>query len=222
MESERLLQVRIALRNCGEIDPGNIDDYIGRGGYRGLVRALKMVPEGVIEEVKRSGLRERGGNGSPVGEKWRLSFNAPGSEKVVICNAAEGDANSLTSRTLLEGDPHSVLEGMVIGAYATGAALGWIYINAEYGLAMSGLRTALKQAEDQRFLGDHIVDSIVMIWELFLQHTRDLSCFVLFAANAILPYVTGLHYGTVRFLCFFAVKKEVLTNVYIDSSQLCH
>jgi NADH:ubiquinone oxidoreductase subunit F (NADH-binding) len=161
MESKRPPQVRIALRNCGEIDPGNINDYIDRGGYSGLVRVLKMVPEEVIEEVARSGLRERGGDGFPSGEKWRLSFNAPGTEKVVICNAAEGDPNSLTARTLLEGDPHSVLEGMVIGAYATGAGLGWIWMNAEYGLAISRLRTALKQAEDQRFLGDRIVDSNV-------------------------------------------------------------
>jgi len=159
MVSELLPQVRIALRNCGEIDPGNIHDSIGHGGYSGLVRALKMIPEEVIEEVARSGLKERGWVGFPAGEKWRLSFDVPGSEKVVICNAAEGDPNSLTARTLLEGDPHSVLEGMIIGAYATGATLGWIYINAEYGLAISRLRTALKQAEDHRFLGDHILDS---------------------------------------------------------------
>jgi NADH:ubiquinone oxidoreductase subunit F (NADH-binding) len=118
-----------------------------------------MAPEEVIEEVGRSGLRERGWDGIPAEEKWRLSFNAPGSEKSVICNAAEGDPNSLAARTLLEGDPHSILEGMVIGAYATGATLGWVYMNAEYGLAMSRLRTALKQAEDRGFLGDHILDS---------------------------------------------------------------
>jgi NADH:ubiquinone oxidoreductase subunit F (NADH-binding) len=120
-----------------------------------------MAPEEVIEEMARSGLKERGGDGFPVGEKWRLSFNTLGKEKMVICNAAEGDPHSLTARALLEGDPHAVLEGMVIGAYATGATLGWIYMNAEYGLAMSRLRIALKQAEDQRFLGDHIVDSNV-------------------------------------------------------------
>jgi NADH:ubiquinone oxidoreductase subunit F (NADH-binding) len=154
-------QVRIALRNCGEVDPGNINDSIGHGGYSGLVRAVKMAPEEVIEEMARSGLKERGGDGFPVGEKWRLSFNTLGKEKMVICNAAEGDPHSLTARALLEGDPHAVLEGMVIGAYATGATLGWIYMNAEYGLAMSRLRIALKQAEDQRFLGDHIVDSNV-------------------------------------------------------------
>jgi NADH:ubiquinone oxidoreductase subunit F (NADH-binding) len=159
MESKRPPQVRIALRNCGEIDPGNINHYIDRGGYSGLARALKMAPEKVIGEVTKSGLRERGWDGFPAGEKWRISFNAPGSEKIVVCNAAEGDPNSLTARTLLEGDPHSVLEGMGIGAYATGATLGWIYINAEYGLAITRLGVALKQAEDHRFLGDHLLDS---------------------------------------------------------------
>lgn len=159
MESKRPPEVRIALRNCGEIDPENINDSIGRGGYSGLAKALKMAPEEVIEEMVRSGLRERGWDGFSAGDKWRLSFNAPGNEKRVVCNAAEGDPNSLTARTLLEGDPHSILEGMVIGAYSTGATLGWIYINAEYGLAIGRLRTALKQAEDHQFLGSRILDS---------------------------------------------------------------
>ena len=199
MESDRPPQVRIALRNCGEIDPGNIDHYIGRGGYSGLVRALKMVPEEVIEEVGRSGLRERGGDGFPAGEKWRLSFNAPGSEKIVICNAAEGDPNSLTARTLLEGDPHSVLEGMVIGGYATGAGLGWIYINAEYGLAINRLRTALKQAEDHRFLGDHLLDSNVSFRIEVKEGTGKLACGdETFLINAIegkqtMPFVCSSH-----------------------------
>jgi NADH-quinone oxidoreductase subunit F len=154
-------QVRIALRNCGEIDPGNINHYISRGGYSGFVRALKMAPEVVIEEVGRSGLRERGGDGFPAGEKWRLCFDAPGSEKHVICNAAEGDPNSLTTRTLLIEDPHSVLEGMVIGAYATGASLGYVFIDAGEALAIARIQTALKQMEDHRFLGDRILDSNV-------------------------------------------------------------
>ena len=159
MESERPRQVRIALRNCRDIDPGDINRYIGRGGYSGLVRALKTAREEVIEEVGRSGLRERSGDGFPAGKKWRLSFDAPGSEKVVICNAVEGDPDSLTALTLLEEDPHSVLEGMTIGAYATGASMGWIYIHAEHGLAISRLRTALKQMEEHRLLGSHILES---------------------------------------------------------------
>ena len=161
MESKHLPQVRIALRNCGEIDPGNINDYMGRGGYSGLARALKMTPEEVIEEVRKSGLRERGWVGFPAGEKWRLSFDGPGRERVVICNAAEGDPNALTARTLLAGDPHSVLEGMVVGAYAAGASIGWIYIDAEYRLAIHRLKAALKQMEDRRFLGENILDSNV-------------------------------------------------------------
>lgn len=169
-------QVRIALRNCGDIDPGDINQYIGRGGYSGLVRALKMAPEEVIEEVGRSGLRERGGDGFPAGKKWRLSFDAPGSEKVVICNAAEGDPDSLTTRTLLEGDPHSVLEGMVIGAYATGAGLGYVFVNAEHALAIVRLKTALKQMEDHRFLGDHILDSNVSFHVDVRETPANLAC----------------------------------------------
>ena len=169
-------QVRIALRNCGDIDPGNINHYIGRGGYSGLVRALKMAPEEVIEEVGRSGLRERGGDGFPAGKKWQLCFDAAGSEKYVICNAAEGDPDSLTARTLLEGDPHSVLEGMVIGAYATGAGLGYVFVNAEDALAIVRLKSALKQMEDHRFLGDHILDSNVSFHVDVRETPGNLAC----------------------------------------------
>jgi NADH:ubiquinone oxidoreductase subunit F (NADH-binding) len=171
-------QVRIALRNCGEIDPGNINHYmdIGRGGYSGLGRALKMAPGEVIEEVGKSGLRERSGNGFPVAEKWRLFLDTAGSEKYIICNAAEGDPNSLIARTLMEEDPYSVLEGMVIGAYATGASLGWIYINAEYGLAISRLGAALRQMEDHRFLGNHILDSNVSFEIEVREGVGNLAC----------------------------------------------
>ena len=199
MESERLLQVRIALRNCGEIDPGNINHYINRGGYRGLVRVLKMAPEAVIEEMGRSGLRERGGDGFPAGKKWRLSFDAPGSEKVVICNAAEGDPNSLTARTLLEGDPHSVLEGMVIGAYATGTSLGYVFVKSEDGPAIVTLKSALKQAEDHRFLGDHLLDSNVSFRIEVKEGTGKLACGdETFLINAIegkqtMPFVCSSH-----------------------------
>lgn len=176
MESERLSQVRIALRNCGEIDPENINHYIGRGGYSGLVRALKMAPEEVIEEVGRSGLRERGWDGFPAGKKWRLCFDAAGSEKYVICNAAEGDPDSLTARTLLEGDPHSVLEGMVIGAYATGASLGYVFINAEDALAIVRLKAALSQMEDHRLLGNHILGSSFKFHIEVMEGKGNLAC----------------------------------------------
>ena len=176
MESERLPQVRIALRNCGEIGPGNINHYIGRGGYSGLVRTLKMAPEEVIEEVGRSGLRERGWDGAPAGKRWQLCFDAAGSEKGVICNAAEGDPNSLIARTLLEEDPHSILEGMLIGAYATGARLGYVFVNAEDEPALVRLNSALKEAGDHRFLGDHILDSNVNFRIEVKEGTGKLAC----------------------------------------------
>jgi NADH-quinone oxidoreductase subunit F len=152
-------QVRIALRNCGYIDPGNINHYIARGGYGGLVRALQMKPEIVIEEIRKSGLRGRGGAGFPTGIKWRVCRDAPGTEKYLICNADEGDPGAFMDRALLESDPHSVLEGMVIGAYAIGATHGYIYIRAEYPLAIVRLRTALKQMREYGFLGNNILGS---------------------------------------------------------------
>ncbi|MCL6476971.1 MAG: 4Fe-4S binding protein [Peptococcaceae bacterium] len=153
------LQVRIALRNCGHIDPGNISQYIARGGYSGLARALRMTPGEVIAEIGKSGLRGRGGAGFPTATKWSLCHSAPGSEKYMICNAAGGDPEACAGRLLLEGDPHSVLEGMLIGAYAAGAAHGYIYVNAENLLAVERLKTALKQMEENGLLGDHILDS---------------------------------------------------------------
>jgi len=152
-------QVRIVLHNCGFIDPTNIDYYIANGGYRGLVRTLDMKPEDVIEEIKRSGLRGRGGAGFPTGQKWEFCRKSPGREKYIICNADEGDPGAFMNRSLLEGDPHSVLEGMIIGAYAIGAQEGYIYCRAEYPLALERLRIALKQAEEYKLLGDNVLDS---------------------------------------------------------------
>lgn len=152
-------QLRIALRNCGYIDPENINHYIANGGYSGLVRALGMTTEEVIEEISQSGLRGGGGGGFPTGNKWRLCHNAPGSEKYLICNAAEGDPAVYKDRLLLESDPNSVLEGMLIGAYAIGATCGYIYIPAEYALAVNRLKTTLKQMEDNGLSGDNILGS---------------------------------------------------------------
>jgi NADH-quinone oxidoreductase subunit F len=152
-------QVRIATRNCGYINPEDIDQYIANQGYSGLERALKMTPEEIIVEVSKSGLRGRGGAGFPTGTKWRLCRDAPGKEKYIICNADEGDPGAFMDRSLLESDPHSVLEGMLIGAYAIGATYGYIYIRAEYPLAIARLRTALKQMEDYGLLGDNILGS---------------------------------------------------------------
>ncbi|TRZ93592.1 MAG: NADH-quinone oxidoreductase subunit NuoF [Dehalococcoidia bacterium] len=152
-------QVRIILRNCGFIDPENINHYIANEGYSGLVKALKMTPEAIIEEIKKSGLRGRGGAGFPTGQKWNFCRTAPGDEKYVICNADEGDPGAFMNRSLLEGDPHSVLEGIVIGAYAIGANQGYIYCRAEYPLALERLRLALHQMEECGLIGDNILDS---------------------------------------------------------------
>jgi len=152
-------QVRIALRNCGFIDPESINHYIARGGYSGLIKALSMAPEKVIEEVKKSGLRGRGGAGFPTGVKWELCRKSPGTIKYVICNADEGDPGAFMNRSLLEGDPHAVLEGILIGAYAIGAGEGYIYIRAEYPLAIDRLKLALSQMADYGLLGDNILGS---------------------------------------------------------------
>ncbi len=152
-------QVRIALRNCGLIDPENINHYIANGGYSGLVKTLTMSPEEVIEEIKKSGLRGRGGAGFPTGLKWEFCRKAPGTVKYLICNADEGDPGAFMDRSLLEGDPHAVLEGMLIGAYAIGATEGYIYIRAEYPIAIERLKVALNQMADYGLLGDNILGS---------------------------------------------------------------
>ena len=152
-------QVRIALRNCGIIDPEKISHYIARGGYSGLVKALAMTPEEVIEEMKKSGLRGRGGAGFPTGMKWEFCRQAAGTTKYLICNADEGDPGAFMDRSLLEGDPHAVLEGMLIGAYAIGATDGYIYCRAEYPLALERLKLALQQMTECGLLGDNILGS---------------------------------------------------------------
>jgi NADH-quinone oxidoreductase subunit F len=152
-------QVRIALRNAGVIDPENIKHYIARGGYRGLERALRMAPDEVISEIEKSGLRGRGGAGFPTGMKWKLCRQSKGSPKYLICNADEGDPGAFMDRSLLESDPHAVLEGMLIGAYAIGAAHGLIYIRAEYPLAIKRLEVAIARMRDNGLLGGNILDS---------------------------------------------------------------
>jgi NADH-quinone oxidoreductase subunit F len=152
-------QVRIALRNCGLIDPENINHYIARGGYGGLAKALEMTPEAVINEIQKSGLRGRGGAGFPTGLKWEFCRKARGEPKYIICNADEGDPGAFMDRSLLEGDPHAVLEGILIGAYAIGATEGYIYIRAEYPLAIERLKLALRQMADYGLLNDNILGS---------------------------------------------------------------
>jgi NADH-quinone oxidoreductase subunit F len=152
-------QVRISLRNCGHIDPSEIRQYIANDGYTGLVRALTMEPKAVIDEISKSGLRGRGGAGASTGFKWERLWEAPGKEKYLICNADEGDPGAFMDRALLEGDPHAVLEGMLIGAYATGAHHGYIYCRAEYPLAIERLERAIEQMTELNLLGDNILGS---------------------------------------------------------------
>lgn len=153
-------QVRIALRNCGVIDPENIMEYIARDGYSALGKALtSMSPEETIEVIKKSGLRGRGGAGFPTGLKWEFTRQSPGNEKYVVCNADEGDPGAFMDRSILEGDPHTVIEAMVINGYCTGAEQGLVYIRAEYPLAIERLKIAIDQAREYGLLGKNIFDS---------------------------------------------------------------
>jgi len=154
------LQNRIALRNCGNIDPENINHYIVRGkGYSGLSNALKLSQMEVVKELKNSGLRGRGGAGFITADKWKICHDAEGSEKYVICNAVDADPRAGTVRLLLESDPHSVLEGMLIGAYAVGASHGFVCVSDEYRLAIKRLRKAIPQLREYGLLGNNILDS---------------------------------------------------------------
>ncbi len=153
------LQRRIVLENCGQIDPEDLDEAIAAGAYAQWQRLRASVsPEAVIEQIRRSGLRGRGGAGYPTGLKWQLVAGMAGPDKVVVCNADEGDPGAFMDRTVLEGDPHRVLEGMAIAAYAVGARLGFIYIRAEYDLAIAHLRLAIEQARGRDLLGDVAIE----------------------------------------------------------------
>ena len=152
-------QLRIALRNCGFIDPENIGEYIARDGYAALAKVLGMQPDHVLQEIIDSGLRGRGGGGFPTGLKWKITRDAKADRKYVVCNADEGDPGAFMDRSILEGDPHSILEAMAINGYCTGASHGLIYIRAEYPLAIERLRRAIEQAREYGLLGDDILGS---------------------------------------------------------------
>ncbi|MDW7663213.1 MAG: NAD(P)H-dependent oxidoreductase subunit E, partial [Bacillota bacterium] len=153
-------QYRIALRNCGLINPEDINEYIAFGGYEALGMALtEYTPEKVIDIVKASGLRGRGGGGFSTGLKWEYTRKPPSDQKYVICNADEGDPGAFMDRSILEGDPHSVIEAMTIAGYAIGASVGVVYIRAEYPLAIKRLEVALDQAREFGLLGKNIFDS---------------------------------------------------------------
>ncbi|MCD7952193.1 MAG: NADH-quinone oxidoreductase subunit NuoF [Synergistaceae bacterium] len=151
-------QHRLVLKNCGHINPDSLEEYIGADGYEGLAKVLlTMTPEQVVEEMKKTGLRGRGGGGFPTGMKWGFCQKSPGPKKYIICNADEGDPGAFMDRSLLEGDPHAILEGMIIGAYAIGADEGYIYCRAEYPLAIKRLKQAIAQAEEAGLLGKNIL-----------------------------------------------------------------
>jgi len=153
-------QERTILKHCGYIDPEDINDYLEIGGYKALRKAIsEMTPEGVISEVKGAGLRGLGGAGFPTGRKWESCRNVYGDIKYVVCNADEGDPGAFQDRSVMEGNPHSVIEGIIIAAYAIGAEKGFIYVRAEYPLAVNRLKIAIEQARQEGLLGNHILDS---------------------------------------------------------------
>ncbi|HBV87193.1 MAG TPA: NADH-quinone oxidoreductase subunit NuoF [Desulfosporosinus sp.] len=152
-------QQRLVLKNCGIIDPENIDDYLSSCGYKSLQKVLKLQPEQVIQEIKTSGLRGRGGGGFPTGTKWDFARKSVADNKYIICNADEGDPGAFMDRSLSEGDPHAVLEGMLIAGYAIGAQEGYIYIRAEYPLAVKRLSIAIEQAKARGYLGKNLLGS---------------------------------------------------------------
>lgn len=181
-------QQRLILGSNALLDPASIEDYIALGGYSALARALTMGPEAVIEEVKRSGLRGRGGAGFPTGAKWESTQHAPGAAKYVICNADEGDPGAYMDRSLMEGNPHSVLEGMIIGAYAIGAREAFVYIRNEYPLAVKNTELALRQAGDYGLLGENILGSG---FDLSLRINRGGGAFVCGESTALMASLEG-------------------------------
>jgi len=181
-------QVRISLRNCGHIDPTDIKQYIANDGYTGFAKALSMTPEAVIEEIKKSGLRGRGGAGFATGQKWEFCRRAPGDVKYLICNADEGDPGAFMNRALLEGDPHAVLEGMLIGAYAIGTIQGYIYCRAEKPLAIERLEIALEQMKQYGLVGENILGSG---FSFHLEIRRGAGAFVCGEETALMVSIEG-------------------------------
>ncbi len=183
-------QVRIALRNIGRIDPADIDDYIAAGGYAGLAKALtEMTPGKVVGAVTKSGLRGRGGGGFPTGRKWQTCRKASSNgTRYVLCNADEGDPGAFMDRSICEGDPHAVLEGMVIGAYAVGASEGYIYVREEYPLAVRHLQLAIDQARERGFLGENILGTG---FSYDVEIARGGGAFVCGESSALMKSVAG-------------------------------
>jgi NADH:ubiquinone oxidoreductase subunit F (NADH-binding)/(2Fe-2S) ferredoxin len=188
-------QKKVILRNCGSIDPMALDETIARGTYRGALRVLtEMTPEQVIDEMVRSGLRGRGGAAFPTGQKWRLARQAAADIKYVVCNADEGEPGSYMDRTILEGDPHAVLEGMIIGSYAIGATEGFIYVRNEYPLAIEILEHAIDEAEKHGLLGENILGSG---WTFRITLRRGAGAYICGEETALIESLEG-HSGEPR------------------------
>lgn len=179
---------RVVMEKCGLIDPEDIYDYIAEGGYLTLVKALKLPPEDIITEVKNAGLRGRGGAGFPTGKKWELARSAEGQQKIVICNADEGDPGAYMDRTILESNPHLVLEGMAICAYAVGARKAVVYVRAEYPLAVKMVAKAIEQAKDLGLLGKRILGSS---FDLEIELFRGSGAFVCGEETALIQSIEG-------------------------------
>ncbi len=182
-------QHRIVLRNCGIINPESIDEYIATGGYEAARKALtSMTPEEIIGEVTKSGLRGRGGAGFPTGTKWGFARKAPGDEKYIVCNADEGDPGAFMDRSVLEGDPHAVIEGMIIAGYAIGARQGYIYCRAEYPLALRRLEIAITQCRERGFLGKGIFGTE---WDFDIKIKKGAGAFVCGEETALIASIEG-------------------------------
>ena len=182
-------QKRIVLRNCGIINPNSIEEYMAAGGYQAIRKILKeSTPEQVIETITASGLRGRGGGGFLTGVKWRFCRQSSGDVKYIICNADEGDPGAFMDRSTLEGDPHSVLEGMMICAYAIGAGEGYIYVRAEYPKAVQRLRDAIRQLLEKGFLGTHIFGSDM---NFFIRIKEGAGAFVCGEETALIASIEG-------------------------------
>ena len=179
---------RLILRNCGDIDPQNMNHYIANGGYATLESVFKMTQKGLIDCIKESGLRGRGGGGFSTGEKWEITKNAQGKDTYVICNADEGDPGAFMDRAVLEGDPHAVIEGMIIAAYAVGAACGYIYVRAEYPLAVQTVQHAIDQAGDMGLLGHNILGSK---FDFEIEVFRGSGAFVCGEETALIASIEG-------------------------------
>ncbi|ADQ07145.1 NADH dehydrogenase (quinone) [Caldicellulosiruptor hydrothermalis 108] len=188
-------QMRIALRNCGVINPENIEEYIAYDGYKALAKVLtEMTPEQVVDWVKRSGLRGRGGGGFPTGLKWEFAAKAPGDVKYVVCNADEGDPGAYMDRSILEGDPHSVIEAMAIAGYAIGSKQGYVYVRAEYPLAVKRLEIAIEQARQYGLLGKNILGTN---FEFDIEIRLGAGAFVCGEETALMTSIEG-HRGEPR------------------------